>query len=49
MLKGEPFLKDYLLQYSWVTQIYVYYYRDVYRKNMNELEIDRLSKKTIHL
>jgi len=49
MLRGDPFLKDYLLEYTWLVKVYVAYYKDVYKKDINELEIDRLSKKTIQL
>ncbi|MEM3369097.1 MAG: HsdR family type I site-specific deoxyribonuclease, partial [Thermoproteota archaeon] len=49
MLRGDPFLKDYLLDYTWLVKIYVAYYKDVYKKDINELEIDRLSKKTVQL
>lgn len=49
MLSGEPFLKDYLLEYKWLIKVYVAYYKDVYKKNIDELKIERLSKKTVQL
>jgi len=49
MLRGDPFLKDYLLEYTWLMKTYVAYYKDVKKQNVNELEIDKLSKKTIQL
>jgi type I restriction enzyme R subunit len=49
MLKGDPFLVDFLLDYTWLVKIYVAYYKDVKKQNVNELEIEKLSKKTIQL
>lgn len=43
MLKGDPFLVDYLTEYTWLIQIYVAYYKDVYKRDVNELEINRIS------
>lgn len=49
MLKGEPFLKDYLTDYKSLIKIYVAYYKRFKKANVDELKIDRLSKKTMHL
>jgi len=49
MLKGDPFLAPYLLDYAWLVKIYVAYYKRFRRKNVDELKIDQLSKKTICL
>jgi len=49
MLKGEAFLKDYLEDYSWVTKIYVAYYKKYKKTDVDELKIDRLSRKTAEL
>ena len=49
MLSGEPFLRDYLLNYKWLVKIYVAYYKRFKKANVDELKIDRLSKKTISL
>ena len=49
MLKGDPFLVDFLMDYTWLVKIYVAYYKDVKKQNVNELEIEKLSKKTIQL
>lgn len=49
MLRGDPFLRPYLLDYGWLIKIYVYYYKKFYGRNIDELKIDQLSKKTISL
>jgi type I restriction enzyme R subunit len=49
MLRGDPFLKDYLLEYAWLIKVYIAYYKDVKKRYVNELEIEKLSKKTIQL
>jgi len=49
MLKGEAFLKDYLEDYSWVTKIYVAYCKKYKKANVDELKIERLSRKTAEL
>lgn len=49
MLKGEAFLKDYLEDYAWVTKIYVAYCKKFKKKNVDELKIEMLSKKTVEL
>jgi len=49
MLQGDPFLRDYLTDYRFLVQIYVRYYKKFYKTKIDELKIDRLSKKTIRL
>jgi type I restriction enzyme R subunit len=49
MLKGEPFLKPYLLDYTWLTKIYIAYNKRFKKANIDELKIGELSKKTIQL
>ena len=49
MLRGEPFLKDYLLDYTWLAKIYVAYNKRFKKANVDELKIDVLSKKTMQL
>lgn len=49
MLKGDPFLRDYLTDYRLVVKIYVAYYKRFKKANVDELKIERLSKKTIDL
>lgn len=49
MLSGEPFLRDYLSDYEWLVKVYVAYYKRFKKANIDELKIDRLSKKTIRL
>ncbi|MFW6159908.1 MAG: type I restriction endonuclease subunit R [Acidobacteriota bacterium] len=49
MLKGEAFLKDYLEDYGWVAKIYVAYCKKFKKANVDELKIDRLSRKTAEL
>lgn len=49
MLKGEAFLKDYLEDYAWITKIFVAYYKKYKKAKVDELKIDRLSKKTAEL
>ena len=46
MLKGEPFLNDYLSAYTMLVKIYIAYNKKVKRKNVDELKIDELSRKT---
>jgi type I restriction enzyme R subunit len=49
MLKGEPFLRPYLLDYTWLTKVYIAYNKRFKRANVDELKIGELSKKTIQL
>jgi type I restriction enzyme R subunit len=49
MLQGDPFLKDYLMDYTWLVKIYVAYNRRYKRAYIDELKIENLSKKTIRL
>jgi len=49
MLSGDPFLRPYLLDYTWLVKIYVSYYKRFRRKNVDELKVDQLSRKTIKL
>ncbi|PMB76224.1 MAG: hypothetical protein C0177_07275 [Fervidicoccus fontis] len=49
MLRGEPFLRDYLLDYTWLVKIYIAYNKRFKKANVNELKIGELSKKTIRL
>jgi len=49
MLKGEPFLIDYLPDYTWLVKIYVAYYKKFKKANVDELKIDSFSKKTVQL
>jgi type I restriction enzyme R subunit len=49
MLKGEPFLKPYLSDYTWLTKIYIAYNKRFKKANIDELKIGELSKKTIQL
>jgi type I restriction enzyme R subunit len=49
MLKGEPFLKSYLPDYTWLTKIYIAYNKRFKKANIDELKIGELSKKTIQL
>jgi len=49
MLSGDPFLRPYLLDYTWLVKIYVAYYKRFRRRNVDELKIDQLSRKTIQL
>lgn len=49
MLKGDPFLRDYLLDYTWLVKIYIAYNKRFKKANVDELKIDELSKKTIKL
>ena len=49
MLKGQPELWDYLTNYSILTKLYVYYNKKFKRKNIDELKIEKLSKKTVKL
>ncbi|MEM2780568.1 MAG: HsdR family type I site-specific deoxyribonuclease [Candidatus Bathyarchaeia archaeon] len=49
MLKGEPFLKPYLAQYTLLTKIYIAYNRRYKKQNIDELKIENISKKTVQL
>ena len=49
MLRGDPFLKDYLLDYTWLVKVYIAYNKKFKKANVDELKIDTLSKKTLHL
>ncbi len=49
MLRGEPFLLDYLLDYTWLVKIYIAYNKRFKKVNVDELKIGELSKKTIRL
>jgi len=49
MLQGDPFLKDYLLDYTWLIKIYVAYNRRFKKAHIDELKIENLSKKTTQL
>jgi type I restriction enzyme R subunit len=46
MLQGDPFLRDYLLDYTWLVKIYVAYNKRFKKANVDELKIGELSKKT---
>jgi len=49
MLKGDPFLRDYLLDYTWLVKLYIAYNKKFKKANVDELKIGELSKKTIAL
>ena len=49
MLRGDPFLRDYLLDYTWLVKIYIAYNKRFKKANVDELKIGELSKKTIKL
>ncbi|MGC8997730.1 MAG: type I restriction endonuclease subunit R, partial [Fervidicoccaceae archaeon] len=49
MLRGEPFLRDYLFDYTWLVKIYIAYNKRFKKANVDELKIGELSKKTIRL
>jgi len=49
MLSGEPFLRDYLWDYTWLTKVYVAYHKKFEKANIDELRIEEISKKTVQL
>jgi len=49
MLRGDPFLRDYLSDYTWLAKVYIAYNKRFRKMNVYELKIDRLSKKTTAL
>jgi type I restriction enzyme R subunit len=49
MLSGEPFLRDYLWNYTWLTKIYVAYHKKFEKAYVDELKIHELSRKTVRL
>jgi type I restriction enzyme R subunit len=49
MLRGDPFLMDYLLDYTWLVRVYVAYNKKFKKANVDELKIGELSKKTVKL
>jgi len=49
MLRGDPFLRDYLLDYTYLVKILVAYNKRFKKADVDELKIGELSKKTIAL
>ena len=49
MLRGDPFLSDYLIDYTWLIKIYIAYNKKFKKTNVDELKISELSKKTFQL
>jgi type I restriction enzyme R subunit len=49
MLQGDPFLRSYLIDYTWLVKIYVAYNKDVKKARVDELKIGELSRKTVKL
>jgi len=49
MLRGDPFLRPYLLDYTRLVKIFVAYNKRFKKANVDELKIGELSKKTIQL
>ncbi|MBA7602971.1 hypothetical protein ES703_10068 [subsurface metagenome] len=49
MLQGDPFLREYLSDYTWVVQIYIAYNKAVKKAGVDELKVESLSKKTVRL
>jgi len=49
MLRGDPFLRPYLSDYTWLVKIFVAYNKRFKKANVDELKIGELSKKTIQL
>jgi hypothetical protein len=49
MLRGDPFLRPYLLDYTWLIKVYVAYYKKFLQAEVDELKIGELSKKTMQL
>jgi type I restriction enzyme R subunit len=49
MLRGDPFLRPYLLDYIWLIKVYVAYYKKFLQAEVDELKIGELSKKTMQL
>ena len=46
MLSGEPFLREYLEDYTWLMKIYVAYNKKFKKADVDELKIEALSRKT---
>ena len=49
MLRGDPFLAPYLSDYTWLVKILVAYNKRFKKKDVDELKIGELSKKTYQL
>jgi type I restriction enzyme R subunit len=49
MLRGDPFLRPYLLDYTWLIKVYIAYYKKFLQAQVDELKIGELSKKTMQL
>jgi type I restriction enzyme R subunit len=49
MLRGYPFLREYLPDYTWLVKVYIAYSKDARKARVDELKIDELSKKTVKL
>jgi hypothetical protein len=48
-LRGYPFVAPFILDYTWLVKVFVAYNKRFKRKNVDELKIDQLSKKTMKL
>jgi type I restriction enzyme R subunit len=46
MLRGEPFLREFLRDYTWLIRVYVAYNKKFKKTGVDELKIEMLSKKT---
>lgn len=49
MLQGDPFLKGYLEDYTWLVKVYIAYNKAARKAKVDELKIRALSKKTTKL
>jgi type I restriction enzyme R subunit len=48
-LRGYPFLAPHLLDYTWLAKVYVAYNKRFKRRDVDEMKIEQLSKKTMKL
>jgi type I restriction enzyme R subunit len=48
-LRGYPFVAPFILDYTWLVKIWVAYNKRFKRKNVDELKVEQLSKKTMKL
>jgi type I restriction enzyme R subunit len=49
MLSGYPFLREYLFDYTWLSKVYVAYYKRFKKIYVDELKIEDISRKTVSL
>jgi type I restriction enzyme R subunit len=49
MLSGYPFIREHLFDYTWLSKVYVAYYKRFKKIYVDELKIEDISRKTVSL